>query len=44
MTDTIRFDIPQSAIPTQWYNVQADLPRSTAACAASRHASTGGAG
>jgi tryptophan synthase beta chain len=23
----IRFDIPQSAIPTQWYNVQADLPR-----------------
>ena len=27
MSDTIRFDIPQSAIPTQWYNVQADLPR-----------------
>ncbi len=23
----IRFDIPQSEIPTQWYNVQADLPR-----------------
>lgn len=22
-----RFDIPQSEIPTQWYNVQADLPR-----------------
>ena len=22
-----RFDIPQSEIPTQWYNIQADLPR-----------------
>jgi len=27
MSDTIRFDLPQSEIPTQWYNVQADLPR-----------------
>jgi len=27
MTDTIRFDLPQSAIPSHWYNVQADLPR-----------------
>ena len=25
--ETIRFDLPQSDIPTQWYNVQADLPR-----------------
>lgn len=25
--DTIRFDLPQSAIPTAWYNIQADLPR-----------------
>ena len=23
----IRFDIPQSEIPSQWYNIQADLPR-----------------
>ncbi|MCK6577782.1 MAG: TrpB-like pyridoxal phosphate-dependent enzyme [Anaerolineae bacterium] len=23
----IRFDLPQSAIPTHWYNVQPDLPR-----------------
>ena len=22
-----RFDLPQSAIPTRWYNIQADLPR-----------------
>ena len=27
MSDDIRFDLPQSAIPRQWYNVQADLPR-----------------
>ncbi|MCY3573709.1 MAG: TrpB-like pyridoxal phosphate-dependent enzyme [Chloroflexi bacterium] len=27
MPDTIRFDLPQSAIPTHWYNIQADLPR-----------------
>jgi len=28
MSDSnIRFDIPQTEIPTQWYNVQADLPR-----------------
>lgn len=27
MSETIRFDLPQSEIPTQWYNVQADLPR-----------------
>ncbi|MCY4146180.1 MAG: TrpB-like pyridoxal phosphate-dependent enzyme [Chloroflexi bacterium] len=27
MTGTIRFDLPQSAIPTHWYNIQADLPR-----------------
>ena len=27
MSDAIRFDLPQSAIPKQWYNVQADLPR-----------------
>ncbi|HRI07856.1 MAG TPA: hypothetical protein PKW35_08570 [Nannocystaceae bacterium] len=28
MSDTIvRFDLPQSAIPTRWYNIQADLPR-----------------
>ena len=27
MSDAIRFDLPQSAIPEQWYNVQADLPR-----------------
>ncbi|RMG88558.1 MAG: TrpB-like pyridoxal phosphate-dependent enzyme, partial [Chloroflexi bacterium] len=25
--DTIRFDLPQSAIPTHWVNIQADLPR-----------------
>ncbi len=25
--ETIRFDLPQSDIPKQWYNVQADLPR-----------------
>lgn len=25
--DVIRFDLPQSAIPTAWYNIQADLPR-----------------
>jgi len=25
--ETIRFDLPQSAIPTRWYNIQADLPR-----------------
>lgn len=24
--ETIRFDLPQSEIPTSWYNVQADLP------------------
>ena len=24
--DTIRFDLPQSEIPTSWYNIQADLP------------------
>ena len=23
----LRFDLPQSEIPTQWYNIQADLPR-----------------
>jgi tryptophan synthase beta chain len=28
MSDTtVRFDLPQSAIPTRWYNIQADLPR-----------------
>ncbi|MCI0708785.1 MAG: TrpB-like pyridoxal phosphate-dependent enzyme [Chloroflexi bacterium] len=27
MSDTIRFDLPQSDIPHQWYNIQADLPR-----------------
>ncbi len=28
MTDEqIRFDLPQSKIPRQWYNIQADLPR-----------------
>jgi tryptophan synthase beta chain len=27
MSETIRFDLPQSEIPTHWYNVQADLPR-----------------
>lgn len=27
MSDTIRFDLPQTDIPTHWYNVQADLPR-----------------
>jgi tryptophan synthase beta chain len=27
MTETIRFDLPQSEIPRAWYNVQADLPR-----------------
>ena len=27
MSDNIRFDIPQSEIPTAWYNIQADLPR-----------------
>ena len=25
--DQIRFDLPQSAIPQNWYNIQADLPR-----------------
>ena len=24
--DAIRFDLPQSAIPTAWYNIQADVP------------------
>ena len=24
----VRFDLPQDAIPRQWYNIQADLPRS----------------
>ena len=24
--ETIRFDLPQSEIPTSWYNIQADLP------------------
>jgi tryptophan synthase beta chain len=28
MTESLtRFDLPQSAIPTRWYNLQADLPR-----------------
>jgi len=27
MTENTRFDIPQSEIPTHWYNIQADLPR-----------------
>ncbi|MBK9123836.1 MAG: TrpB-like pyridoxal phosphate-dependent enzyme [Chloroflexi bacterium] len=27
MSDTVRFDLPQSDIPTHWYNIQADLPR-----------------
>lgn len=27
MTDSIRFDLPQSEMPPAWYNVQADLPR-----------------
>jgi len=28
MTDAItRFDLPQTAIPRRWYNIQADLPR-----------------
>ncbi|HLV36466.1 MAG TPA: TrpB-like pyridoxal phosphate-dependent enzyme [Spirillospora sp.] len=26
-SDVVRFDLPQSEIPHQWYNVQADLPR-----------------
>ncbi len=25
--ETIRFDLPQTDIPTHWYNIQADLPR-----------------
>lgn len=25
--EAIRFDLPQSEIPRQWYNIQADLPR-----------------
>ncbi len=25
--ETVRFDLPQSDIPHQWYNIQADLPR-----------------
>jgi tryptophan synthase beta chain len=25
--ETVRFDLPQSEIPHQWYNIQADLPR-----------------
>jgi tryptophan synthase beta chain len=27
MSENTRFDIPQSEIPTAWYNIQADLPR-----------------
>jgi tryptophan synthase beta chain len=27
MTDSIRFDLPQSEMPSAWYNIQADLPR-----------------
>ena len=27
MSEIIRFDLPQDAIPRHWYNVQADLPR-----------------
>ncbi|MFZ2878872.1 MAG: TrpB-like pyridoxal phosphate-dependent enzyme [Phototrophicaceae bacterium] len=27
MSDTVRFDLPQSEIPAHWYNIQADLPR-----------------
>ncbi|MFO7322749.1 MAG: TrpB-like pyridoxal phosphate-dependent enzyme [Chloroflexota bacterium] len=27
MTETTRFNLPQSEIPRAWYNVQADLPR-----------------
>jgi len=27
MSENIRFDLPQSEIPTHWYNIQADLPR-----------------
>lgn len=28
MTESLtRFELPQSAIPTRWYNIQADLPR-----------------
>lgn len=25
--ETVRFDLPQTDIPRQWYNIQADLPR-----------------
>src|SRR5690606_788160 len=25
--EVVRFDLPQSEIPHQWYNIQADLPR-----------------
>ncbi|MCB9701651.1 MAG: TrpB-like pyridoxal phosphate-dependent enzyme [Myxococcales bacterium] len=25
--EIVRYDLPQSAIPTRWYNIQADLPR-----------------
>ena len=25
--DTVRFELPQSELPHQWYNIQADLPR-----------------
>ena len=25
--ETVRYDLPQSEIPTHWYNIQADLPR-----------------
>jgi len=25
--EVVRFDLPQSEIPTHWYNIQADLPR-----------------
>jgi tryptophan synthase beta chain len=27
MSENTRYDIPQSEIPTAWYNIQADLPR-----------------
>ncbi|HEX2907385.1 MAG TPA: TrpB-like pyridoxal phosphate-dependent enzyme [Phototrophicaceae bacterium] len=27
MSDTFRFDLPQSEIPRAWYNIQPDLPR-----------------
>ena len=44
MSEAIRFDIPPSAIPTHWYNVQADLPRPLPPVLHPGHASAGGTG